>query len=188
MSSAAPEPKANLGPPGPRVAARLKVTGGAMYASDFDLANTAYAYLLTSAIAKGTIKSIDQGEARKVDGVIDILTHENMADAIKQVPFAANGGPASTSLVPLASPKIVHDGQIVAMVVADRYEAAREAAYKLVVAYDEERPSATFGSPGVTERPYTEGRTKQKHENPVVGAFQAAFAAAPVKVEADYAT
>ncbi len=188
MTYAAPEPQANMGQPVPRVDARLKVTGGAMYASDFDLRNTAYAYLLTSAVARGTIRSIDQGEARKVDGVIDILTHENMADAIKQVPFASDGGPAASSVVPLASPKIVHDGQIVAMVLADRFEAAREAAYKLVVAYDEERPSATFGSPGTTEKPYTEARSKQKHENPAVGDFQGAFASAPVKVEASYAT
>ena len=188
MTYAAPEPQANMGQPVPRVDSRLKVTGGAMYASDFDLRNTAYAYLLTSAIAKGTIKSIDQTEARNVDGVIDILTHENMADAIKQVPFASNGGPAASSVVPLASPKIVHDGQIVAMVLADRFEAAREAAHKLSIVYDMEHPSATFGSPGVTEKSYMEARSKQKHENPAVGDFQAAFASAPVRVEADYST
>ena len=188
MSTAAPEPKANMGQPVPRVDARLKVTGGALYASDFDLANTAYAYLVTSAIAKGSIRSIDDAQARKVDGVLDILTHETMADAIKQVPFFSNGGPASSSVVPLSSPRIVHDGQIVAMVVADRFEAAREAAYKLVILYDEEHPSATFDSPGATEKPQTEARVKQKHENPAVGDFQAAFAAAPVTVEARYAT
>ncbi len=188
MTYAAPEPQANMGQPIARVDARLKVTGGAMYASDFDLQNTAYGYLVTSAIAKGTIKSIDGVEARKVDGVIDILTHENMADAIKHVPFTSNGGPASTSLVPLSSPKIIHDGQIVAMVVADRFESAREAAHKLVIVYDEERPSATFGSPGTTEKPSSEARVKQKHESPAVGDFQASFASAPVKVEAGYAT
>ena len=188
MTYAAPQPQANMGQPIPRVDARLKVTGGAKYASDVDVPNPAYAYLVTSAVAKGSIKAIDDGEARGVDGLIDILTHVNMADAIKQVPFFSNGGPASTSLVPLSSPKIWHAGQIVAMVLADRFEAAREAAHRLKITYDEEAPSATFGSSGTTEKPYTEARAKQKHENPAVGDFQTAFAAAPVQVVGDYAT
>ena len=149
MTYAAPEPQANMGQPIPRVDARLKVTGEAKYASDVDVPNPAFAYLVTSAIAKGSIKAIDDGEARKVDGVIDILTHQNMADAIKQVPFIANGGPSSTSIVPLSSAQVWHDGQIVAMVLADRFEAAREAAHRLKITYDEaQAPSATFDSPG----------------------------------------
>ncbi len=188
MTYAAPQPQANMGQPVPRVDARLKVTGEAKYASDVDLPNAAYAYLVTSAIAKGSISAIDQGESREVDGVIDILSHETMADAIKQVPFFSDGGPASTSIVPLSSPKIWHEGQIVAMVVADRYEAARDAAHRLKISYNEETPSATFGSGGATEKPYTEAKIKQKHENPSVGDFQAAFASAPVKVQADYGT
>lgn len=188
MTYAAPEPQANMGQPIPRVDARLKVTGEAKYSSDIDVSNPAFAYLVTSAIAKGSITSIDENEARKVDGLIDILTHENMSDAIKQVPFMAAGGPAATSIVPLSSPQIWHDGQIVAMVLADRFEAACEAAHLLKITYTEEQPSATFGSPGVTEKPFTEARSKEKHENPAVGDFQSAFQAAPVKIEGSYAT
>jgi xanthine dehydrogenase YagR molybdenum-binding subunit len=188
MTYAAPEPQTNMGQPIPRVDARLKVTGEAKYASDVDVPNPAFAYLVTSAIAKGSIRSIDDSEARKVNGLIDILTHENMTDAIRQVPFMAAGGPAATSIVPLSSPQIWHDGQIVAMVLADRFEAARDAARRLKITYVEEQPSATFGSPGVTEKPYTEARAKQKHENPAVGDFQAAFKTAPVQVEGTYAT
>ena len=44
------------------------------------------------------------------------------------------GGGASTSIQALG-PDIAHDGQIIAMVLADSYEAAREAAYRVDVSY-----------------------------------------------------
>ena len=59
MTAAAPEPKANMGRPVPRYDAAAKVTGRATYASDMPLDNPAYAFLVTSAIAKGRIDSFD---------------------------------------------------------------------------------------------------------------------------------
>ena len=52
MSTAAPEPKANMGQPVPRYDAVAKVTGKAEYAADMPLSRPAYAYLVTSSIAK----------------------------------------------------------------------------------------------------------------------------------------
>ena len=46
MSTAAPEPKENMGKPEPRIDGRLKVTGEARYGSDFPVANPAYAFWL----------------------------------------------------------------------------------------------------------------------------------------------
>ena len=71
MSTAAPEPKANMGQPVPRYDAVAKVTGRARYAADVPLANPAFAYLVTSAIAKGRVDSFDLTDARKVRGVIE---------------------------------------------------------------------------------------------------------------------
>ena len=149
MNRAAPEPKDNMGQPEPRVEARLKVTGEARYASDFPVSNPAFAFLVTSSIAKGSIQSIDLREAKAVPGVLEIFTHENTGE-LKKVKFGGGGGGASTSIQDLG-PKIQHDGQIVGMVVADTFEAAREAAYKVHIDYKAEKPSATFKSPGVTE-------------------------------------
>ncbi len=188
MSYAAPSPKENMGQPIPRVDARLKVTGAATYASDADIKNAAYGFLVVSAISKGTISKIDDSDANTVEGLIAIYTHENIGDTINHVPFIADGGPASTSIVPLSSPKIWHDGQIIALVVADRFEAARDAANRLRISYDEEKPSATFGSPGVSEKPRTEAKEKGDLENPAVGDFAGAFKTAPVTIEADYST
>src|SRR5215471_6800820 len=116
-----------MGAPAPRLDGRDKVTGAARYPSDFPVGNPAYAFLVTSAVALGRIGEIDLAEAQSVQGVLAILTHENTACEIRKVEFFGNGGPASESIVALGSPQIWHDGQIVAMVVADTFEAAREA-------------------------------------------------------------
>jgi xanthine dehydrogenase YagR molybdenum-binding subunit len=149
MNRAAPEPKSNMGQPEPRIDGRLKVTGEARYASDFAVSNPAFAVLVTSTIARGSIQAMHLDEAKAVAGVLEIFTHENTAE-LKPVKFGGGGGGASTSIQDFG-PRIQHDGQIVAMVVADTFESAREAGYKVRVVYDAEQPSATFGSPGVTE-------------------------------------
>jgi len=77
MNEAAPTPKENMGQPAPRIDGRLKVTGAAKYGSDFQVPRPAHAFLVTSAIARGTITGFDESEARKVPGVLLIMTHEN---------------------------------------------------------------------------------------------------------------
>src|SRR5215475_7135315 len=95
MSRAAPDPKRNMGEPVPRVDGRLKVTGEALYASDFPVRNPAYAFLVTSSIAKGRIDEIDLAEAMAVPGVLDILTHENTK--LDDVKFSTGGGAGPTT-------------------------------------------------------------------------------------------
>lgn len=179
MNRAAPEPKANMGAPAPRKEARLKVTGEARYGSDMPVNDPAFGYLLTSSIAKGTIASIGMAEAKAVPGVLEIFTHENTGD-LKKLSYGESGGGASTSIQDFG-PKIQHDGQIVGMVVANTFEAAREAAYKVKFAYNEEAPSAGFGAAGVDE-------SSVKKKTPNAGDVKAAFDSAPIKFEADYST
>ena len=130
MTTAAPEPKANMGQPVPRYDAVAKVTGKATYGSDMPLANPAYAYLVTSAIAKGRVDGFDLDDARRVRGVIDIVTHEN-APKLKESKLFSNGGYAGTTIQPLKSADVAHDGQIIAVAIAESYEAAREAANRV---------------------------------------------------------
>jgi xanthine dehydrogenase YagR molybdenum-binding subunit len=179
MPAAVPEPKANMGQPIPRYDARQKVMGQARYASDFPVNNPAYAFLVTSAIAKGTITTIDLANAKAVRGVIEIFTHENTGD-LKTLKYESTGGGAATSIQDFG-PKILHDGQIVAMVVADTFEAAREAAYKVKIDYDAETPSAGFNTPGLTE-------SAVKKPLPKAGDAEKAYEDAPVKLQASYAT
>lgn len=179
MNRATPEPKDNMGRPEPRVDGRLKVTGAARYGSDFTTDNPAFAYLVTSPIARGRIQRVDQSEARAVRGVIDIFTHENTGE-LRRLKYI-QGGAGPTSSIQELGPEISYDGQIVGMVVADSFEAAREAARKLHISYSTETPSATFDSTGATEE-------KVKHEFPQAGDADAAFDAADVKLDASYST
>ncbi len=160
MNRAAPAPLANMGEPAPRVDARQKVTGEARYASDFPAGNMAYGYLVTSSIARGRIARLFLDNARAVPGVLEIFTHENTGE-LKPVPYSGGGGGAATSMQKLG-PEVHHDGQIVAMVVADTFEAAREAAGLVKIEYRAEQPSATFGSPGAVEADGSEVPAKTK--------------------------
>jgi xanthine dehydrogenase YagR molybdenum-binding subunit len=180
-NAAAPAPEANMGEPAPRLDARLKVTGEARYASDFPVGNPAFACLVTSTIAKGRITQFDLADARTVPGVLDILTYENTSD-LKHLPF----GSASTSTQELG-PQIDHEGQIIAVVLADTFEAAQDAAGRVRVTYAAETPSATFGAQGLTEDDATKVSERIK-EAPAAGDVEAALAAADVTIDEEYAT
>ncbi|WP_027529286.1 xanthine dehydrogenase family protein molybdopterin-binding subunit [Bradyrhizobium sp. WSM3983] len=186
MTAAAPDPKANMGQPVPRYDAAAKVTGRATYGSDMPLDNPAYAFLVTSAIARGRINSFDLHDAKNVRGVIDIVTHEN-APKLKESKLFSNGGYAGTTIQPLKSADIAHDGEIIAVVVAESYEAAREAANRVKVSYSAATPSASFDSPGTTKAA-AKGQNAQFKEDPQVGDFAKAFEEAEVKVTASYDT
>jgi xanthine dehydrogenase YagR molybdenum-binding subunit len=186
MSIAAPEPKANMGQPIPRYDAVAKVTGKAEYAADVALIRPAYACLVTSSIAKGRIDGFDLAAAQKVRGVIDIVTHEN-AEQLKEAKLFSNGGYAATTIQPLKSPEIAQAGQIVAIVLAETFEAAREAARQVKVNTTAAAPTTTFDSPGTTSAP-AKGQLAQFKEDPKVGDFAKAFGEAEVKVTASYET
>jgi xanthine dehydrogenase YagR molybdenum-binding subunit len=164
----------------PRIDGVAKVTGAARYASDEPVSDPAFAYLVTSTIARGRVSAFILDCAKAVPGVLDILTHENVGNQAEPAPWV-DGGPTTSTL---ESDRIWHDGQIIAVVVANTYEAAREAANKVEVRYIEERPSGTFDSPGVETKPAKplSGRVPQK------GDAAAAFASAPMKLEARYQT
>jgi xanthine dehydrogenase YagR molybdenum-binding subunit len=186
MSIAAPEPKANMGQPIPRYDAIAKVTGKALYGADVHLDNPLYAYLVTSSIAKGRIDGMDLSDARRVRGLVDIVTHEN-ADKLKEAKLFSNGGYASSTIQPLKSVEIAQEGQIVAIVLADTFEAARQAAHAVKVNYSAANPTTSFGSPGTTSAP-AKGQLSEFKEDPKVGDFTKAFDAAEVKIAAEYET
>ena len=181
MNEAAPRPKENMGEPLPRIDGRLKVTGQAPYPADIPVNNLAHAVLVTSEIARGRITALHLDKARAVPGVIEIFTSESLHGDLEKPKF----GPASTSIGPLHDTKIWHDGQIMALVIAETIEAAREAAMRVTADYDEEKPSTGFGSEGTETVAATEA-SKQFKEDVKAGDFNAAFASAPVTIDAEY--
>ena len=122
-----------------RVDGHAKVTGAAKYAGEFNAAGLAHASVVTSTIAKGRIARIDASEALSVEGVIDVLTHQNRppmasADSAYKDDVAPEGSPFR----PLYDDRIWFSGQPVALVVAEEPEIARFAASLVRVEYDEE--------------------------------------------------
>jgi xanthine dehydrogenase YagR molybdenum-binding subunit len=182
MNSAAPPPRENQGAPEPRIDARLKVTGEAQYAADIALHDLAHGVLVTSDIARGTVRSLSLQAARATPGVLDVVSYGDLA-GLEPPMF----GPSYTSLAPLRERRIHHDGQIMALVVAETLEAAQDAAERITAEYETERPSAGLDSPGTETLP-AKGNAPMVKENPHAGDFAAAFAAAPAHIEAEYRT
>ncbi len=180
-----PQPGRNMGAPDARIEARAKVTGGLLYASDTPLANPAYAFLVTSGIAKGTIRGFDLAAAKALPGVIEVFTYQNLPKRA-DVKFAGEGGYVSNSHDPLGSAEIAHDGQIVAVVVAESYEIARDAAHRVRVDYSEAVPSATLTSRGAETQDAAD--VAKGWEDKEAGNFDRAWPKSAVTIEADYST
>jgi xanthine dehydrogenase YagR molybdenum-binding subunit len=185
MTIRPPAAQTLIGKPVPRFDAKLKVTGAARYPSDEAVANPAFACLATSSIARGAIREMNTEAAFGVPGVLDILTFKN-ANEVRPLKTFSEGGQAGSSIVPLSSSKIWHDGQIVALVVAETFEAASEAADKIVIGYDEEVPTAKFDSPGTETKAVAD--VDKKHKDPTFGDAERAFESAPVTIDAQYET
>jgi xanthine dehydrogenase YagR molybdenum-binding subunit len=76
------------------------VTGHARYPSDEPIPNPAWAFLVTSAIARGRIRRFDLGEALAMPGMHDILTHENVGGEAKPPKMMRRSGTSATARPP----------------------------------------------------------------------------------------
>ena len=66
-----------VGRPIPLLEGEEKVTGKAKYSADIGLRGMLHAKILGSPHPHAKIRNIDLSEAKKIDGVVDFLTHEN---------------------------------------------------------------------------------------------------------------
>ncbi|WP_208296574.1 xanthine dehydrogenase family protein molybdopterin-binding subunit [Massilia sp. CCM 8734] len=122
-----------------RVDGRDKVTGQARYAAEHPAEGLLYGVVVSGAVTKGRIASIDAASALAVPGVVDVITHENRPrlrsfDLFYKDMTAPGGSPFR----PLYDDKIHSSGQPVALVVADTFEAARHGASLVHIAYEVE--------------------------------------------------
>jgi len=69
--------KGDIGKSYDRLDARAKVTGTATYAAEVAVKHVAHAVIVGSPIARGRILELDTEAARKLPGVIQILTSAN---------------------------------------------------------------------------------------------------------------
>lgn len=119
------------------------LTGAGQYTDDIVLANMAQCYFVRSPHAHAKIRGIDKTAALSAPGVIGILDGQDVAaDKINGLPCgwlitSTNGEPMKEPPHPiLAFEKVRYVGDHVAMVVAETYEQARDAAELVVVDYE----------------------------------------------------
>jgi len=163
----------------PRIDGPLKTTGKAPYAYErHDVApNQAYGYVVGAGIAKGRISSMDVAQARAAPGVLAVIT----APGTKPV------GKGMGNNAPLfGGREVTHYHQAIACVVAETFELARAAAGLIRTRY--ETAKGRFDFPALAKSAPLAKDGKGKPDTKALGDFAAAFAAAPVKVDATYRT
>ncbi|BDE05336.1 dehydrogenase [Vulcanimicrobium alpinum] len=186
MSTTLEQPRSarpSIGAPVDRIDGPLKVAGAAPYAADTPVNDALHAVLVQATIPRGRIAAIDDGAARAVPGVVEILTFRN-APRVRELRFDWTT-PMPESLAPLQDDVIRYDGQHVAAVVARTFEAAREAAALLQIRYDAEAAHLDIAHPAETRLPddWFGDNPQSRRGDP-----EAAFAAAPVQIDATYTT
>ncbi|WP_027624941.1 xanthine dehydrogenase family protein molybdopterin-binding subunit [Clostridium lundense] len=111
----------------PRKEAFDKVTGVAKYTDDTQLPGTLYAKMLTSRYAHAKIKFIDVSEARKAQGVQQVITGEYL-------PVLC--GPVIEDRPPIARDRVRYYGEPIAVVIANSEQEAMKALKLINVEYE----------------------------------------------------
>lgn len=164
-------------PDRPRIDAREKVLGKALFAADREVAGLLHAMTVPAAIAKGTIAAIDIDRATRVPGVVRVFTWRDFAD-IRETPATRGGGEGKPGYQPMKRPEVRHRGEPVALVVAETLEAAIEGAEAVAISYRPTAFTASRDQPGATREPVTLDRE--------AGDAPGAFAAAASKLDVTY--
>ncbi|WP_174293429.1 xanthine dehydrogenase family protein molybdopterin-binding subunit [Sphingomonas bacterium] len=165
----------------------LKVRGAARFAAEIAVADLTYAALAYATIPRGRIATIDTAAAEAASGVVLAMTHLNAPRMNKPAVFGSSPTAAGPSDLPIMQDDRIHwNGQPIAVVLAETQEQADHAASLIVTTYVAE--------------PSTTGFAKAKAEGVKPGIFngeplvnekgdaEAAFAAAPHRVDHAYST
>src|SRR3954471_16041078 len=86
MRAASRDETSVVGVARPRVDGPLKVSGKALYTSDFHLPGTLYAVPVCSTIASGEIRQLDTAAAEKMPGVRAIYHRKNIGKLFRITP------------------------------------------------------------------------------------------------------
>lgn len=177
-----------IGKPVNRVDGPAKVTGRATYAYEYRHEDKQlYGVIVTATIGRGRIREIDLSQAKRSPGLVEIFTHENAP---------AQGAPDDPTPSPLpygrarptlASTKIGHYGEAVALVVATTLEQAQAAANLVRILYVTEPGRFDFAAD--LERAYAPKELLfGMPTDSAVGNFDAGYGGALIKVDCHYKT
>ena len=160
----------------PRVDARDKVRGKALFAADDARHDMMHGALAGATIARGRVLTIDTAAATAVEHF----------SGVKSAGFIMGGGYGFQSFQPMLSPAIAYRGQPIALVVADTVEAAIEGAALIRASYASEPSSTTLDAAGTETVNQADTPLKNFIPEVVAGDADRAFAEAPVKVDARF--
>ena len=124
-----------IGKPASKIDGPHLVAGERAFVEDYVSNDTCHMVVLRSPHASAYINSIDDSEARKVEGVVEILTAYNTPETHYMQAGQGNPEPSPHDRR-LFNMKVRHVGDRVAAVIAETLEAAKEAASKIKVDYE----------------------------------------------------
>ncbi|MGC2297233.1 MAG: xanthine dehydrogenase family protein molybdopterin-binding subunit, partial [Acidobacteriaceae bacterium] len=167
-----------IGAPITRIDGSLKVTGAARYAVDHPFDNIAFGVPVGSTVGNARIASIDTSVAQRMPGVLTIIHHGNTDQLFRPAGQLEQSSRAGEVRPPFEDDKVYYYGQYVAVVVANTFEQAQDAASKLKIDYEQHPNIVDLASATPPHGParihYTRGNADQAFEN------------APVKIDETY--
>jgi xanthine dehydrogenase YagR molybdenum-binding subunit len=176
-----------IGQPISRVDGRQKVTGRATYAAEFDVPSAAHAVIVRSTVANGRTASIESTAAAQPPGIIAVLTHRNAPRLTYRPHKAMVDAEFGERLHVLQDDRVSHQGQPIALVIANTLEQAQYAATLVRATYALEQAVTDIARaepvrPGHNQTDQGERRPSESRR----GDPEAALAAAEVKVDETY--
>ena len=158
-----------------RIEGPLKITGGATYAAEYDVEGAAYGMLVLATVARAKVVSLDDAPARAVPGVIDVFTDEKFLPHTDQ--------PGQTEAPDRPNTNVLYAGQPIALIIAETYEAARDAGLRLRASY-EALPAIVDFHAGTAQKP----KDSQIAAHANQGDIDTAMSAAAVTLDVTYTT
>lgn len=176
-----------LGQPTRRVDGPLKVTGAARYAAEYNVPELLHGQIVSSSIAKGRILRFETEKAMAIPGVVTIFTHENRPElSDKAKDYKDEVAPPGDHFRPLHDDRILFSEQPIALVVAETFEAARDAAALVQVHYQAEPSETCFQDRLDTAYVPPKKRSGITPPPKPRGDFAAAYAVAAEQMSAQY--
>ncbi len=164
----------------PRIDGPLKVSGTAMYASDYHFPDLVYAWPVCATISSGSVSHIDVSSAENLPGVLAVYHRENIGPLYRVPPSSGFSMIVDERRPPFEDDIVRYYGQYVAVVVAQTVEQARAAAETVKVTYVKTKP--TIGG-NLMDGPLTTPKPDEKSKR---GDTKAALASASVSIDEVY--
>jgi xanthine dehydrogenase YagR molybdenum-binding subunit len=178
-----------IGKKTPRVDGPLKVSGKAMYATDFHFPDLLYAVPVEATVASGKIDELGTSAAEKMPGVRAVFHRANIGKISRSTLGPGLEGIVDERRPPFEDDVIRYYGQYIALAVADTFEQAKAAADTVSATYVKDKHNVhpdlePDDEPDVVETSFFPTKRLQSER----GHPEKAFASAPVKLDQTYVT